>query len=122
MPERQTQLPAAGAADAVFAALADPTRRQVLQALASGGAATATELADHFPVSRQAVVKHLAALAAAQLVVGERDGREVRYRVTPAPMAEAVDWMTSVGAAWDARLERLQRQFSAPRESQTDGG
>jgi DNA-binding transcriptional ArsR family regulator len=122
VPDRRTEGPLASRADAVFDALADPTRRQVLQALASGGAATATELAARFPVSRQAVVKHLAALGAADLVVGEREGREVRYRLTPAPMADAVEWMASVGAAWDARLERLQRQVSGPREARADGG
>lgn len=96
------------AADDVFAALADPTRRQVVQALA-GGAATATELATRFPVSRQAVVKHLGTLGEAGLVEAERAGREVRYRLNPAPMAEAMAWMVAVGAEWDQRLSSLER-------------
>jgi len=98
----------------VFAALADPTRRAVLRAVASAatGSATATELADDLPVTRQAVVKHLQALADAGLVAGERHGREQRYRVTPEPIRAAMAWMADVGAAWDARLARLQDRLT----------
>ena len=97
--------------DAVFAALADPTRRQVVRCLAEDGAATATELAGRFPISRQAVVKHLSALGHAGLVAGEREGREVRYRLTPGPLNDAVGWITAVGAQWDERLARLRRHL-----------
>ena len=96
--------------DAVFQALADPTRRAVVRLL-SDGPGTATEIADRLPVSRQAVSKHLAALDEAGLVTGERTGREVRYRLTPRPMANAMSWMADVGAEWDVRLERLQRHL-----------
>ncbi len=72
--------------------------------------ATAGEIADHLPVSRQAVVKHLATLEAAQLVVGERDGRRVVYRLTPAPFDDAARWMVDVGAAWDRRIEKLRQR------------
>ena len=97
----------------VFAALADPTRRAVLQAIsvAPTGSATATELASQLPVSRQAVVKHLQALADAGLVAAERHGREQRYRVTPGPITAAMDWMADVGAAWDDRLARLSQRL-----------
>lgn len=96
------------AADAVFDALADPTRRGLLRDLGRRGEATATELAATVTVSRQAVTKHLQALEAAGLVVAERHGRERRYRVTPAPLDDAVRWMAEVGAAWDDRLDRLR--------------
>lgn len=96
-------------ADLVFGALADPTRRAVIQSLAEGGAATATELAGRFPISRQAVAKHLAALSDAGLVTVQREGREARYQLTPEPMQDAVRWMASVGAQWDDRLASLQR-------------
>ena len=98
--------------DQVFAALSDPTRRQLFTRLADGGPATATQLAAELPVTRQAVVKHLEALKAAQLVTSARDGREVRYTVTPAPLADAVGWIADVGAQWDTRLATLQAQFS----------
>ena len=96
--------------DAVFGALADPTRRSLLSALAERPA-TATELSGEFPISRQAVVKHLGALAEAGLVTRERAGREVRYSVTPAPLSGAVSWIAAVGAQWDERLAALARSF-----------
>jgi DNA-binding transcriptional ArsR family regulator len=95
--------------DAVFAALADPTRRGIYRALAGGGADTASDLARGLPISRQAVSKHLAALAEAGLVASERSGRETRYRPTPEPLADAAAWMTEVGTLWDDRLAALAR-------------
>ena len=100
-------------AAAVFGALADPTRRTLLQTIAAQPAATATELAAELPISRQAVVKHLAALADAGLVQRTRAGRDVQYRVSPEPLSDAVSWIAEVGGQWDARLESLQRSFPA---------
>jgi DNA-binding transcriptional ArsR family regulator len=102
-------------ADAVFGALSDPTRRRLLTMLDERAEASATELARELPVSRQAVVKHLAALADAGLVASRRDGREVRFHPTPAPMSEAMAWMATVGAQWDERLALLQRQLAGSR-------
>jgi DNA-binding transcriptional ArsR family regulator len=96
----------------VFAALSDPTRRQVLSLIGERGEASASQLARSLPVSRQAVQKHLASLAAAGLVADRRDGREVLYRLTPAPMSDAMSWMASVGAQWDERLAALNRHLS----------
>lgn len=98
-------------AGAVFHALSDPTRRQVVQALARGNALTASAIAAELPVSRQAVAKHLTALREAGLARATPSGREVHYDLTPAPMADAVDWITQTGAAWDDRLARLQRSL-----------
>jgi DNA-binding transcriptional ArsR family regulator len=92
---------------AVFAALADPTRRAVLRAVADAGAATATDLGAMVGVTRQAAAKHLDLLAAAGLVADERAGRERRWRVTPQPMADAAAWLDRTGRAWDDRLARL---------------
>ena len=94
---------------AVFGALADPTRRRLLAAIADRPAATATELAAELPISRQAVIKHLSALADAGLLDRQRAGREVHYRVTPAPLSDAVTWMAEVGGRWDERLGALGR-------------
>jgi DNA-binding transcriptional ArsR family regulator len=93
---------------AVFAALADPTRRQVVESLSGGSTVTASRLAAELPITRQAVAKHLAALDHAGLVEGERRGRETHYRLTPAPLTEAASWMAAVGAQWDDRLESLR--------------
>lgn len=97
-----------GRADAVFAALADATRRDVVARLSADGPSTQTELATHLPVTRQAVAKHLASLNDAGLVAASREGRETRYRLTPEPMSDAVTWMAAVGAEWDTRLGALR--------------
>lgn len=93
--------------DLVFAALADPTRRAVLEHLLQQGPASATTLAPSFPVSRQAVVKHLGVLGDAGLVSASREGREVRYRAETAPLLDAAAWLAKAGAQWDNRLARL---------------
>ncbi len=93
----------------VFGALADPTRREVMRSLAEQPGLTASSLAGDLPMSRQAVSKHLSALSGAGLVQARREGRETRYTLTPAPLADAMRWMVDVGAEWDERLERLRR-------------
>lgn len=99
-------------ADAVFAALADATRRRVLRAVAEEGPVTATALADRLPVTRQAIAKHLAVLRSAGLVEATRVGRETRFTVVSAPLDELAAWAQAAGRRWDARLERLRRRFS----------
>jgi DNA-binding transcriptional ArsR family regulator len=94
---------------AVFQALSDSTRREVIRCLSEEGSITATRLAARLPITRQAVAKHLDVLEEAGLVVSERQGRERRFRLSPAPMADAVSWMAAVGSQWDERLERLRR-------------
>lgn len=96
-------------ADSVFVALADPTRRKLLDLLAAQGEVTATTLADGLPVSRQAVVKHLAVLDAAGLVAGRRAGREVRYAVRPEVLDATARWMATLAADWDRRLANVKR-------------
>ncbi|MBM9503198.1 ArsR/SmtB family transcription factor [Actinacidiphila acididurans] len=97
----------------VLVALADPTRRQLLDLLAAHGAATATTLAGQLPVSRQAIVKHLAVLDSAGLVVGNRVGREVRYSLRPAGLDATTRWMSSLAADWDRRLAAIKHAAEA---------
>ncbi|MBS1845994.1 MAG: helix-turn-helix transcriptional regulator [Actinobacteria bacterium] len=99
------------AAGAVFAALADPTRRHLVAVLGAGGGATATGLAAELPISRQAVAKHLATLGRAGLVSQSRRGREAVFELDPRPLADAAQWLTAVGAEWDTRLAGLQHHF-----------
>ena len=94
--------------DAVFVALADPTRRHLLERLAMGPT-TATKLSVRHPLTRQAVVKHLAALADAGMVAKERRGREVRYRMRGEPLVEATAWLSTLEARWERRMMRLKR-------------
>ena len=92
--------------DRVFAALGDPTRRAIVESL-SAQPASASDLVGEVPVTRQAIVKHLAVLEDAGLVAGERDGRRVLYRLTPAPFTDVARWMVDVGGEWDRRLAAL---------------
>jgi DNA-binding transcriptional ArsR family regulator len=96
----------------VFSALADPTRRTVMEHLARRPA-TATQIAADLPVTRQAVAKHLGVLADAGLVRAERAGRERRFSATPAPLGDAISWMASVGGEWDDRLAALERYVAS---------
>jgi DNA-binding transcriptional ArsR family regulator len=99
--------------DAVFSALADPTRRSVLETLSGGETVTASGLARSLPISRQAVAKHLASLRAAKLVRSERVGRETIYELRPEPLEDAAAWIERVGADWDRRLEALRRTLES---------
>jgi DNA-binding transcriptional ArsR family regulator len=96
-------------AEQVFVALADPTRRAILAALASTGPATATDLAGLLPVTRQAVAKHLALLAEARLVTAEPgERRRVRYRLHSAPMQVAQQFLAALARDWDSSLGALK--------------
>jgi ArsR family transcriptional regulator, cadmium/lead-responsive transcriptional repressor len=109
--------PVAAEADELWSAVADPTRRRVLDVLLDRGEATATVLAGELPVTRQAVAKHLAVLDRAGLVQGSRHGREVRYAVRPQRLVAATRSMAQVAAEWDARLSAIKRiAESAARE------
>jgi DNA-binding transcriptional ArsR family regulator len=96
-------------AEQVFTALADPTRRAILGALAAGGPATATDLATRLPVSRQAIAKHLALLADAGLLTPEPgEGRRVRYQLCSAPMQVAQQFLAALARDWDGSLDALR--------------
>jgi DNA-binding transcriptional ArsR family regulator len=93
----------------VLVALADPTRRKLLDLLAAQGEVSATVLAKHLPVSRQAIIKHLTVLQDAGLVAGGRVGREVRYAVRPAALNATARWMATLASDWDRRLATIKR-------------
>jgi DNA-binding transcriptional ArsR family regulator len=99
-------------AGAVFAALADDTRRALLDAIAARGRATATELAADAGITRQGVAKHLAVLVDAGLLTAERSGRETRYAVVPGSLRPAGDWIVATDTAWSRRLGRLQQRLT----------
>src|ERR1700749_2298528 len=99
-------------AEQVFVALADPTRRTILAALATGGPATATDLAGRLPITRQAIAKHLALLAEAGLVTAEPgERRRVRYRLRSAPMQVAQQFLAALARDWDGPLSALQEHL-----------
>jgi DNA-binding transcriptional ArsR family regulator len=97
----------------VFTALADPTRRTILDLLAAHGHGTATSLAAELPVSRPAVIKHLTVLDRAGLVAARRHGREVRYVVQPERARATAAWLSRLAAQWDGRLAAVKKLAEA---------
>ena len=106
-------MPGSTGPDAVFSALSDPTRREVMRRLSEDGPTTLVELAADLPVTRQAVSKHLTVLEEAGLVQVSGETRRRSYRLTPRPLADAMGWMVDVGAGWDAAA----RLAPAPRRT-----
>ncbi|HZR12173.1 MAG TPA: metalloregulator ArsR/SmtB family transcription factor [Acidimicrobiia bacterium] len=95
--------------DDLWEAVADPTRRKLLDLLVARGQATATTLTTEMPVSRQAISKHLALLQRVGLVDGHRQGREVRYEVREQRLAEATGALSEVAKRWDRRLRVIKQ-------------
>ena len=95
----------------VFEAVADPTRRALLDRLRAHDALSLSALAEGQPMSRQAVAKHLALLRAAGLVTSWRQGRERLHALDAAPLRQLDDWLAPYAAAWDRRLARLKRHL-----------
>jgi ArsR family transcriptional regulator, cadmium/lead-responsive transcriptional repressor len=105
--------------DDLWSAIGDPTRRRMLDLLlVEGDGSTATSLSQQMPVTRQAVAKHLGVLDRVGLVTATPAGRERRYRVDDAQLARAVAQLSSVGSAWDARLQRIKRIAEAIQRTQ----
>ena len=96
-------------AEQVFVALADPSRRTILAELAAGGPATATDLAERLPITRQAIAKHLALLSEAGLLIAEHgERRRVRYRLQSAPIQLAQQFLAALAHNWDSNLNALK--------------
>ena len=110
-PAADSAAPVAPSAEQVFLALADPTRRQMLERLADGPA-TITALHAGLsgpPITRQAASKHLRVLADAGLVTDRKQGRERRYTLAPAALASATGWLTGIEDRWNRRIAALRR-------------
>jgi ArsR family transcriptional regulator, cadmium/lead-responsive transcriptional repressor len=99
--------------DELWSAVADPSRRQVLDLLVSNGAVSASWLAGQVPFSRQAVSKHLVVLGEAGLVSRRKQGREVLYQVEADRLDQAARAMAEVAAQWDRRLAAIKRLAEA---------
>jgi DNA-binding transcriptional ArsR family regulator len=100
-------------ADDLWAAIADPSRRRVLDLLVQRVEASASSLADEVPFSRQAVSKHLVALEDVGLIGRRKHGREVLYRVHADRLDEATTAMVEVARRWDRRLAAIKRLAEA---------
>ncbi|MEU6237050.1 helix-turn-helix transcriptional regulator [Kitasatospora sp. NPDC047058] len=106
--------------DELWSAVGDPIRRRMLDLLLAGGGGTATTLSEQLPVTRQAVAKHLGVLGRVGLVHVTPSGRERLYEVDEVQLARAVAQLSSVGAAWDARLQRIKRIAEAIQRGKKD--
>ena len=111
--------PAAVNEEQLLEAVADASRRMVLDLVLTHGEATPTALAAELPFTRQAVAKHLAVLDRVGLVEGSRQGREVRYSIRPEHLDLAVRAMAKVAARWDARLVKIKRMAEAEEAGRT---
>jgi DNA-binding transcriptional ArsR family regulator len=111
--------------DATFAALADPTRRAILERLAKRGEASVLELATPFDMSVPAISKHLKVLERAGLVARSRDAQRRPCRFVGAPLADANDWIERYRRYWDERFDRLEDALKTlqgkTKEDKTDG-
>jgi DNA-binding transcriptional ArsR family regulator len=103
----------AQADDELWSAIADPSRRQVLDLLVSSGDASASWLAGRVPFSRQAVSKHLVVLERAGLITRRKHGREVLYQVSADRLDQATRAMAELAAQWDRRLAAIKRLAEA---------
>jgi len=92
----------------VFQAIADPTRRKLLELLSEQEMAV-TAISSHFPISRTAVSKHLRILSEAGLVKEQKIGRETRYRMQPEPLRELQSWLAYYERFWENKLHALKR-------------
>ena len=103
-----------------FAALADPTRRAILGRLAEGEA-TVGELAEPFPISSQAVSKHLKVLEAAGLITRGRTAQLRPSRLQAAPLQDAVDWLETYRRFWEDSFDRLEARLRATEQGPGHG-
>jgi DNA-binding transcriptional ArsR family regulator len=112
--------------DDLWEAMADPTRRKLLDLLVAHGHATATTLTAEMPVSRQAISKHLLVLQRVGLIDGHRQGREVRYELHEQRLAEATGALSDVANRWDRRLRAIkqlaEQAHAAQRSASADTG
>jgi len=102
----------------VFEALADPTRRAILDRLRRDGVLSVTEVAQPLAITRQGATKHLDVLVRSGLVRLRRRGRERLHQLDPEPLAEVQDWLAPYAAEWDRRLERLRRHVETDRDTE----
>lgn len=107
---------------AVFTALADPTRRRLIEILSAAGDRTATELARELPITRQGVTKHLRILADADLVSVRQEGRDRLYTLRPEHLGDAVSWVDRVRTQWARRLVALSDYLDELSEQEVDNG
>ncbi len=100
----------------IFSALADPTRRKIMELLASYGHLTATEIADKFEMTPPAISQHLKILREANLVQMEKHAQQRIYRINPGAMLELEGWAKQLTDLWSQRLDALDEVLQAEKK------
>jgi DNA-binding transcriptional ArsR family regulator len=108
--------------DSTFSALADPTRRAILERLASGGEVSVTELAEPFEMTLPAVTKHLKVLERAGLIARGRRAQSRPCRLRAAPLREAAGWVAQYRRFWEQSFDRLDGYLQELQEGEGEGG
>ena len=106
----------------MFYAIADPTRRNIVELLANNGTMSATEICDNFTITHPAVSQHLKVLREAELVRLERDAQRHLYSLNPAAIRELEGWVARLTALWSARFERLDELLEGEKNVGREGG
>jgi len=96
-----------------FSALADPTRRGIIQLLANSGQLSATDISEKFPVTPPAISQHLKVLREAELVVAQRRGQQRLYQINPKAMSELEEWAKQTRKLWELRFDDLDELLKA---------
>lgn len=107
--------------DRTFAALAVPTRRALLARLGTRPSLSVSELAEPFPISLPAIMKHLDVLFDAGLITRTKVGRTVACRLSARPMKRASDWLGGYRCFWEQRLDRLEAYLQKIQEEEKKG-
>jgi DNA-binding transcriptional ArsR family regulator len=102
-----------------FAAVADPTRRKIIELLALQGQLSATQIADHFSISAQAISQHLKILRESEVLHMEKRAQQRLYRINPARMREIESWAQRVNQLWQVRFDAIATLLAAE-EPQSD--
>jgi len=106
--------------DPVFIALADPTRRQIVEMLSGGEGLSVNEIADHFEMSRQAVAKHLNVLRRAEVISGEQRGRKHIHTLVPGRLNSLAEWVEHYSRFWDEKLSTLKSLVEKEQHNERD--
>src|SRR6266853_3610840 len=101
----------------MFVALADPTRRNILELLATSGELAATAIYEHFPVSPQAVSQHLKVLREAHLVEMEKRAQKRLYRLNPQTLSQFEAWVQQMQRRWEERFAALDTVLEMEKRS-----
>ncbi len=105
-----------------FSALADPTRRHIVELIASGGQLSATDISDKFKISPPAISQHLKVLREARLIDMEKRAQQRIYRINPGAIDELEDWVHKMKKLWNERFSRLEKLLAKEKEGGAKNG